>query len=367
MLPSLSRFTRLLTATVAALAALAAAAGSALAADEPPKCGSKLCLQTTHDPSPDRVLPEDVIDFVTPEGYLRYRVDVTTPKGVTSTATKVTFKFELDKRLRLLESSVPAGCPKPAPSAPPPPLITCFFGSVKPIPEGSPRRFEFLVQVPKDETQVENGKYKDPITSTASISSDARSSDSGNNPNDPTVEAFSDHAEVVGVDLVNGLSASFIPQSAPDDEPLRLDTDPNGVGPTGVNPQSAVFRLLAFNFSTAAVIQDEVQDPPFVCPPKLKCPSAGWVRASVPGPPGLIDPFGSPNLMEITIHYDASAFLDGITENGYVMFHLKDTGVLERITRPCSKNPAPCLVDVDLDQNGDLTAIALGTENSRYR
>jgi hypothetical protein len=148
---------------------------------------------------------------------------------------------------------------------------------------------------------------------------------------------------------------------------VTLDTDPNDVGSTDANKQSAVFRLFASNFSTAGVIQDEVQDPPFVCPEKLKCPSAGWVRASIPGPLGVLDPFAFPNEMVIEIHYDATAFKDGITENGYVMFHQKNDGTIDPISRPCSKNPAPCLVDVDLDRNGDLIAIAKGTENFRYR
>jgi uncharacterized repeat protein (TIGR01451 family) len=349
MLPSSARLTRLLTVAIAALAALAAAAGSANAAPEDPTCGNKLCLETTHEPDSD---------FVIPNGYLRYRVDVTNPG--TSTATKVTLTFTLDQRVTL-ESS-PAECTQPPATQPPPPLITCFLGSVKPTAPDKPLTFRFLVKVPPDETQVDPaGKFIDPLSSTASISADARRNDSGNNPNDPTDEDFSDVAEVVAVDLVDGQSASFIPAN----RELTLDTDPDNSGATSSDKQFAIFRLLAFNFSTTAVIEDEVEDPSFVCPEKLKCPTAGWVDASIPG---LVpDPFAFPSKMEIELHYDATALEKGTTEKNYAMLHLKNDGVLEPISRRCSSNPAPCLIDVILQRDGDLVAIALGTGNSRYR
>ena len=125
-----------------------------------------------------------------------------------------------------------------------------------------------------------DGKLIDPITSTASISADARSNDSGNNPNDPTARTSTTSRKSVAVDVRNGQSASFVPQSTPADARHRPRPFK---GRTAGNKQSAVFTLLAFNFSTAAFIQDEVPDPPFVCPEKLKCASAGWVRRSIPG------------------------------------------------------------------------------------
>jgi hypothetical protein len=58
MLSSSVRFIRLIAATIAALAALA---GTAISAEAAPTCGNKLCLETTHEPDSD---------FVIPSGYL---------------------------------------------------------------------------------------------------------------------------------------------------------------------------------------------------------------------------------------------------------------------------------------------------------
>jgi uncharacterized repeat protein (TIGR01451 family) len=347
----LTRLTRLMTATILALAAFAAVAGSAQATTEDPTCGNKLCLATTHEPASD---------FVVPNGYLRYRVDVTNPG--TSTATKVTLTFTLDQRVTLVSS--PAGCTQPTPTQPPPPLITCFLGSVKPTAPGKPLTFRFLVQVPPDETRVgPDGKFIDPLSSTASISADARRNDTGNDPGDPTAEDFSDFPEVVAVDLREGQSASFIPA----DVPLTLDTDPDGSGATGSDTRTAKFKIFASGFSTTAVINDQVEDAGFVCPEKLKCPGGGWTQASIPGPLGTLNPFAFPSSLEVELHYDATTVPNGLTEKSYVMLHLTDAGVLERISEPCSSDPPPCLKDVDLQSNGDLIASALVTENIRYR
>ena len=340
MLSSSGRLTRFSIALIATLAALAGTAGSAQAAapcDEGFTSGNKLCLATTHEPAGN---------FVIPDGYIRYTVHVANPGP--ATATKATLTFTLDTHTTLEPTvPLPQGCTRTAPSVSPT-VVTCSLGSIKPT-GAQPITRSFVVKAPGFETST---------SAVARISADARQSDKQDNPNDPTSEDFADAPEVVAVDLVNGQSASFIPQN----KEVTLDTDPNHQGATPGNPQSAVFTLFASSFSTAAVIQDEDDAPAFECPKTLKCPSAGWVRASIPGL------FTFPSSMLIELHYDATAFKDGITESGYVMFHLKDNATTaEPISRPCSKNPPPCLVDVDIDKNGDLTAIAKGTENSRYR
>jgi uncharacterized repeat protein (TIGR01451 family) len=340
MLSRFSRFTRLLTATIGVLGVLA---GAAATADAAPTCGNKLCLETTHTPDSD---------FIIPNGYLNYRVDVTNPG--TATATKVVLTFTLDPRATLVSS--PAGCTQP-----PATVVTCPLGSVKPT-RGKPITFTFVAKMPPDETAANA-----PISSTASITADARSSDTGNNPNDPTSETFSDAPEVVAVDLRQGVSASAVPNQTE----VTLDTDPNGTGATATDQRTAKFRLFPFGFATTATVNDTVQDAGFVCPNKLKCPTGGWTESFIPGANGLTDPFISPSIMEIELHYDVSTLPSGLTKKSYVLLHDADynanTKNYEQISRPCSSNPAPCLEDVFFDENGDLVVFALVTGNWRYR
>ena len=340
MLSRFSRFTRLLTATIGVLGVLA---GAAATADAAPTCGNKLCLETTHTPDSD---------FIIPNGYLNYRVDVTNPG--TATATKVVLTFTLDSRATLVSS--PAGCTQP-----PATVVTCPIGSVKPT-RGKPITFTFVAQMPPDETAANA-----PISSTASITADARSSDTGNNPNDPTTETFSDAPEVVAVDLRQGVSASAVP----DGVEVTLDTDSNGTGATGTDTRTAKFRLFPIGFATTATVNDTVQDPGFVCPNKLKCPTGGWTESFIPGANGLSDPFVFPSVMEIELHYDVSTLPSGLTKKSYVLLHDDDynanTKSYEQISRSCSSNPAPCLEDVFFDENGDLIVTALVTGNWRYR
>jgi uncharacterized repeat protein (TIGR01451 family) len=345
MLPLLARPTRLMTITLAAFAALACTAGSAAAADpEPPTCGNKLCLETTHEPA---------TDFVVPDGYIGYRVDVTNPG--TSTATKVTLTFSLDSRATLVSS--PSGC-----SQPPAILITCSLGSVKPTGD-TPLVFRFLVKAPASPTPA-----ADPLSSTASISADARRNDTGNNPDDPTTEAFSDAPEVVSVELREDEAASVVPQGLE----LTLNTDPDQSGATGTDRRTAKFKLFAFDFSTTAVIDDEVEDPGFVCPDKLRCPGGGWTESFIPGRNGLTDPFVGKSSMEIELRYDVSTIPNGLTTKNYVLLHDADynptTKAYEQVSASCGSNPKPpCLKSVVEQADGDFVVTALVTGNWRWR
>src|SRR4029453_18970265 len=102
------------------------------------------------------------------------------------------------------------------------PAVTAPPGSGNPTRD-KPLTFTFVAQMPPDETAANA-----PISSTASLTADARASDTGNNPNDPTTETFSDAPEVVAVDLRQGVSASAVP----DGVQVTLYTDPNGTGAT---------------------------------------------------------------------------------------------------------------------------------------
>jgi uncharacterized repeat protein (TIGR01451 family) len=339
MLPSLPRFIRLLTATITVLAALA---GGAVSAQAAPTCGNKLCLETTH--SPDTA-------FVTQSSVVTYRVEVSNP--FTATATKVTLRFALDPGATLV-STPPTGCSQPSASN----VISCDLGSVKPT-GSNPLVFEFSARMPAAAALT---------SSTASISSDARSSDTGNNPKDPTVEAFSDVPEVVEVQVIDGQSISAVPNGIT----VPLDTDADGSGATGADKRTAKFTLFAFGFSTTATINDEVEDT-FVCPQGLKCPSGGWTESFIPGPGGLIDPFVLPSRMEIELRYDATTIPNGLTPQKYVMLHDLDynaaTTNYELISQVCGSNPTPpCLIGRPVVlPDGDFLVRALVKGNWRYR
>jgi hypothetical protein len=353
----LTRLARLMTATILALAALAAVAGSANAQD--PTCGNKLCLQTTH--SPDSDLPAD--DFVSQNSVVTYRVEVTNPG--TATATKVTLRFELDRNnpnpaMRRLTAvtPLPAGCTEPAP-APAPNVITCSVGSVKPTGD-TPIVFLFNVRTPATAALT---------SSVASITADARASDKGNNPNDPTVEDFEDVPEPVEVRLVDGRSVSAVPNGVT----AALDTDADGSGANGIDTRTAKFTLFPVGFSTTANIKDSVGDT-FVCPQGLKCPGGGWTEAVIPGP--LNDPFAPfvpPSRMDIELVYDVTTLGQGFNLNQYALLHDLDydasTTDYEQITQLCGSNPVPpCLRQKPmLLPNGDLLVKALVQGNWRYR
>lgn len=328
---------------IVALAALAGAAGSASAA---PTCGNKLCLDTTHEPDSD---------FVIPNGYLIYRVTVTSASS--STATNVTLTFDLDSRVTLLSS--PQGC-----SQPPAGEITCPIGSID--PDDTPLVFRFLVQVPATETAT-----NEPLSSVATISGDARRKDKGNNPSDPTNEAFSDAPETVAVDRREGQSASAIPQ----DQTVTLDTDVDGKGLARNDKRIAKFTLFANDFFTSAAIDDDVPDSKFVCPTDLFCPTGGWTQAVIPGPGGLL---GLPFPIDSSITLDMQFYRDlvpvELTETNYVLIHDDDfvpgqtpEHPYELISRRCTSNPPPCLSDVDELANGDFHVIAQVRGNWRYR
>ena len=348
MLPSSLRFTRLSLALIATLAALAATAGSAQAAAPCPPgedytAGNKLCLKTTHEPGGD---------FVIPGGYIRYRVDILNPG--TATATKATLKFTLDPQTTL--ESFPEGCTRTDANVSPT-VVTCFIGSIKPNPDPTTR--SFLVKAPGSETST---------SAVASISADARQRDKQENPNDPTEEDFADEPEVVTIDFVQGLSASFVPANTP----LTLDTDSDRTGATSEDKRTAKFILLASGFSTSATVDDEVDDDTFVCPEGLKCPGGGWTEAFIPGPNGLDDPFSLPSRMELWLRYDSST-LNGVTPGQYVMLHDDDydpsTIDYEEISKLCGPNPKPpCLLGrPDSLSDGDLLVKALVTGNWRFR
>ena len=337
MLPRLTRFTRLSIALAAALAALAGVAATAQAV---PKCGNKLCVETTHSPA---------TDFVTQSAVVTYRVAVTS--AGTSTATKVAMRFALDPDATLV-SDPPRGCSEPSASN----VISCDLGSVKP---GAPRVFLFSARMPA---------FAKLTSSTASVSADARASDTGNNPNDPTIEAFDDDPEVVEVRFIDGQGISDVP----DGVTVPLDTDPDGSGATGTDKRTAKFTLFAFGFSTTATINDQVEDT-FVCPQGLKCPTGGWTEAFIPGPAGLLSPFVPPSSMEIELRYDASTIPNGLTPQKYVLLHDKDylasTIDYEQISQLCGANPnPPCLLGRPIIlPDGDFLVRAMVDGNWRWR
>jgi hypothetical protein len=205
----------------------------------------------------------------------------------------------------------------------------------------------------------------------ASVSADARANDSGNNPNDPTVESFSDAPEVIEVRATEDLANSDLPNGFR----LRLNTDYDNTGATSADPHTAKFNLLPIGFSTTAVVDDDVADPGFVCPAGLKCPTGGWVQAFVPGPLGLLDPFNPPSEFKIEILHDAKQIPSGLTESNYVLLHDWDydpaTKDYEQISRRCTSNPPPCINDVQKlsggDSKGDFLITAEVTGNFRWR
>lgn len=305
-------------------------------------CGAKLCLDISHSPAN--------VTFVSPNSLVTYTITVSNPG--TSTTTKVVVKDQLATGTTLV-STPPSGCSAPSSTG----VITCSLGSVKPT-GNNPIKLNFTVQMPAAATSTSN---------VASVSSDARANDSGNNPNDPTVETFSDAPEVVEVKATENLANSDLPNGFR----LRLNTDYDNTGATLADPQTAKFNLLPVGFSTTAVIDDDVADPGFVCPTSLKCPSGGWVQGFVPGPLGLLDPFKPPSEFKIEIRHDASQIPTGLTENKYVLLHDSDydpaTKDYEQIKRRCSSNAPPCIDDVKKLADGDFLITAQVTGNFRWR
>ena len=361
MLPRLSRFTRLSIALTATVAAVAGTAGSAHAAAPCPpgfSAGNKLCLDTNHVQPPGTT-------FVTQNSVVTYRVLVANPG--TATATKVILTFTLDttnptpgqRRMTAL-TPLPSGCSAPA-AAPAPNVITCSLGSVKPT-GSTPREFLFNVQMPASAAIV---------SSQARLSADARASDSGNNPNDPTVEDFTDDPEVVDVRVADGLAISGVPNGLT----VPLDTDPDGSGATDTDKRTAKFTLVPVGFSTTANIVDSVEDANFVCPQGLKCPGGGWTQADIPGPQNNpFAPFLPPSRMDLELLYDASTLGNGFNLNQYELLHDLDhnaaTTDYEHITELCAaRNPTPpCLREnPKLLPNGDLLVKALVQGNWRFR
>jgi uncharacterized repeat protein (TIGR01451 family) len=305
-------------------------------------CGAKLCLDISHSPAD--------VAFVSPNSLVTYTVTVTNPG--TSTATKVVVTDQLAAGTTLV-STPPSGCSAPSTTG----LITCSLGSLQPT-GSTPVKLTFTVRMPAAATSTSN---------VVSVSSDARANDSGNNPNDPTAESFSDAAEVVEVRATENLANSDLPNG----QRLQLNTDYDGTGATPADPQTAKFKLLAVGFSTTAVVDDDVPDSGFVCPTGLKCPRGGWVQAVIPGPLGLLDPFKPPSEFRIEIRHDASEIPAGLTESKYVLLHDLDydpaTTDYEQIKRRCSSNPAPCLDDVKKQSDGDFLITAQVTGNWRFR
>ena len=342
MLSSATRFTRLSIALVATLAALAGTAGSANAATGNPPCGNKLCLGLTHEPESA---------FVIPNGYLVYRVTITS--AGTATATKVTLTVDLDDRVSLV--SAPQGC-TPTPTG----EISCVLGSI--APEQTPLVRRFLVQVPGTETASGAG-----LAGTATISGDARRNDKGNNPNDPTDESFSADWAKVAVDRREGQSASALPE----DQTLTLDTDVDGKGVARTDTRIARFTLFASDFFTSAAIDDDVPQNNFVCP-VLFCTKGGWTQAVIPGPLGQLDPFTGDSSITLIMDVYKDLVPVGLTEANYVLIHDKDydpaTTNYELISARCSATQGPpCLNDVRLLPNGNLHVSAQVTGNWRYR
>ena len=350
MLPSPARLTRLLIATVAALAAVAGAAGSADGATFPiSKCGNKLCLDMTRSPASG---------VVSSGGIATYGVLVRSSS--TSTATKVTLTMTFPGGANVLRQAGPRTCTEVSGAASDEVVLACDLGSVKPSPTAL--SFTFDVQL----------SQAGPTT--ARISSDARNSDKPGS--DPTPEDFSVSDTDLSVDATDGQAASAVPKGLR----FALDTDIDGSGTNAVSDErTAKFTLAANTFATTAVIQDEVDDPGFVCPPGLKCPTGGWTQAVIPGPSGdplLIQdpgPFMPPNEMHIELVYDVSTLPLNLTERNYVLLHDRDynpgTKNYEQIDQHCTGgNPQPpCLEDVDFVDGGDLYVKALVDGNWRYR
>jgi len=329
-----------LTAAAALLAAMVLSLGWFTATSSANTCGPKLCLDISHSPAD--------VSFVSPGSLVTYTVVVSNPG--TSTATKVALTETLDPRTTLA-STLPSGCSIASN------VITCSLGSVKPT-GSAPLVFRFSVVMPGSAGRTSN---------TASISSDARASDTGNNPKDPTVETFSDAPEVVDVQVVEDLANSALPNGIR----LRLNTDYDNTGATPNDRQTAKFDLLASGFSTTAIVDDDVPDAGFVCPSGLKCPSGGWVESFVPGPLGLLDPFKPPSEFKIEIRHDSTEIPSGLTRQKYVLLHDKDydpsTKDYEQIKRACTSNPPPCLDSVQVLDDGDFLVTAQVTGNWRFR
>ena len=334
-----------LTAAAALLAAIVLSLGWFTATSSANTCGSKLCLDISH--SPDNAHPPDNASFVSPGSYVTYTVAVSNPGP--STATKVTLTDALDPDTTLV-SNLPSGC------TPASKTITCSLGSVKPT-GSEPRLLRFTVSMPTAEGDTSNR---------ATLSYDARASDTGNNPKDPTTETFFED-ESVEVRAVEDLADSVVPNGIL----LKLNTDYDGKGATPNDPQTAKFDLLASGFSTTASVDDDVPDAGFVCPSGLKCPTGGWVESFIPGPLGLLDPFNPPSVFKIEIRHDATEIPSGLTRQKYVLLHDKDydpsTKSYEQIKRSCSSNPPPCLVDVQVLADGDFLVTARVTGNWRFR
>jgi uncharacterized repeat protein (TIGR01451 family) len=335
-----------LTAAAALLVAMALSFGWLTSTSAASACGSKLCLDISH--SPDNAHPPDNASFVSPGSYVTYTVAVSNPGP--STATKVTLTDALDPDTTLV-SDLPTGCTLASTT------ITCSLGSVKPTGIGPPRLLRFTVSMPTAEGDTSNR---------ATLSYDARASDTGNDPKgDPTDESFFDD-ESVEVRAVEDLADSVVP----DGLPLQLNTDYDGSGTTANDPQTVRLDLLAKGFSTTATVDDDVPDAGFVCPARLKCPTGGWVEASVPGPPGKPDPFKSPSSFKIELSYDSTVIPSGLTRQNYVLLHDKDdpnTRIYEQIKRSCKSNPPPCLDDVQVLADGDFLIKATVNGNWRFR
>jgi uncharacterized repeat protein (TIGR01451 family) len=335
---------------VTILCALALFAATSSAREE---CGSKLCLDISHSSAS--------ASSVSPNSLVTYTVTVRNPGP--NTATNVVLTDRLDPATKAVterinpatgarESALPAGCTASADLI----TITCSLGSVKPT--GNPGlQLSFTVRMPSSSAHTEN---------VASISYDARANDKQDNPKDPTNEAFSHSADVIEVQGIEDIANSLVPTGVP----LSLNTDYDGTGATLDDPQTAKFTLLNLlpNFSTTAIVDDDVADPGFVCPTGLKCPTGGWVQAAVPGPIGLLDPFKPPSEFKIEIRHDASQIPAGLTESKYVLLH--DNPALtqyEQIKRRCGSNPPPCLEDVQRLADGDFLVKAQVTGNFRWR
>ena len=329
-----------LTAAAALLAAMVFSLGWFAANSSASTCGSKLCLDISHSPAD--------VSFVSPGSLVTYTVTVSNPGP--STATKVALTDTLDPGTTLA-STLPSGCTIASK------VITCTLGSVEPT-GSAPVVFRFTVAMPASALVTSN---------TASLSSDARASDTGNNPKDPTVETFSDAPELVEVKVVEDLANSAVP----DGIRLKLNTDYDGTGATASDRQTAKFDLLAKGFSTTAIVDDDVPDAGFVCPSGLKCPNGGWVESFVPGPLGLLDPFQPPSEFKIEIRHDSTQIPSGLTRQKYVLLHDKDydasTKDYEQIKRSCKSNPPPCLDDVQVLADGDFLVTAQVTGNWRFR
>ena len=203
-------------------------------------------------------------------------------------------------------------------------------------------------------------------SNTAGLSSDARASDTGNNPKDPTVETFTDAPEVVEVKVIEDLANSAVP----DGIRLKLNTDYDGrvrrerSADREVRP--ARERLLDYGDCRRRCPGRGV-----VCPSGLKCPSGGWVESFVPGPLGLLDPFKPPSEFKIEIRHDSTEIPPGLTRQKYDLLHDKDydssTKDYEQIKRTCKANPPPCLDSVQVLADGDFLVTAQVTGNWRFR